>query len=361
VDQPRCPPAEELRAFALGRLPEDALGRLADHLDRCPACQRAAEVLDWADDEVTAALRGPAAPEPFLDEPEYRDLLVRAESLSATAVTADARRAADRLGPYRLGDRLGASPTGAVYAAVDERTGAAVAVKVLSAPPTDPEGVVRFLRDAERLAQLDHPNLVRTTDAGEDAGEVYLVTEAVAGLDAAALVRRSGPLPVREGCEVARQAAQGLAHAHRHGLAHRDVKPANLLLTPDGVVKLLDLGPAAAASASDARTDVYNLGYTLYHLLTGRPPVGVWRLDAPEPVAAVVGRMVAPDPPGRRLTAADVAENLAPFAAGADLAALLAAVPTEAVPLDAPVQIEHGVIRRVLSAVVSLWRARHRS
>jgi len=359
VDEQRCPQAEDLRAFALGRLPDDAVGPLADHLDRCPACQRAAEVLDWADDEMTAALRGPMPSEPYLDEPECRVLLARAESL-----TAPAPLSAIRLGPYRLDSRLGADAMGSVYAGVNEQTGATVTVKVLSARRlTDPERIARTLHEVLRAGQLDHPNLARTTEAGEDGGELYLVTETVAGLEAGALVRRSGPLPVREACEVARQAALGLAHAHRCGLTHGDLQPSNLLLTPDGV-KVFDLGLTPALTdttagsadhvhAAQARLDLYNLGYVLYHLLTGRPPRGLWQLDVPGAPVELIYRMVATDPPGLPLTADTVAEKLAPFAVGADLAALLNATP----PSPPATQEAHGFAQSMAAATQRAWAA----
>jgi anti-sigma factor RsiW len=81
VAEEPCPPREELLAFTLGQLPDEAVGRVTDHLDRCPTCQRAVEVLDWTDDAVTATLRKPLPVEPFLDEPECRDLLLRAEAI----------------------------------------------------------------------------------------------------------------------------------------------------------------------------------------------------------------------------------------------------------------------------------------
>jgi hypothetical protein len=195
------------------------------------------------------------------------------------------------------------------------------------------------------------------------------------GSDLARLVSRRGALPVADACELVRQAALGLQHAHRHGLVHRDVKPSNLMLTRAGQVKVLDLGlallhgdraaeekmtvtgwvlgtfdymaPEQASNAHgvDIRADVYSLGCTLYHLLGGRPPfagartplekvrahaeapvppVRGIRPEVPEALAAVLGRMLAKEPQRRLATPAAVAEALEPFTAGCDPEKLIA-------------------------------------
>jgi formylglycine-generating enzyme required for sulfatase activity len=169
---------------------------------------------------------------------------------------------------------------------------------------TAPERRERFRREARAAARLSHPNIVTLFEVAEVEGTPLLVMEYVAGTDLWRLVKQNGPLPVAQACECIRQAALGLQHAHEHGLVHRDVKPANLLLsTPPAQVKVLDLGlarlpPRAEGSDSavtavgcvmgtadfmapeqardthnaDARADVYGLGGSLYFLLTGQVP-----------------------------------------------------------------------------------------
>ncbi len=229
----------------------------------------------------------------------------------------------------------------------------------------------------EAVGRVDHPNVVRAYDAGEADGRFFLVMEFVEGVTLASLVGGLVPLDVANACDIVRQAAVGLQHAHEHRLVHRDVKPSNLMLTTAGVVKLLDLGLArlqvdacsdtdGTASGqivgsadymapeqgsnsrdTDARADVYALGCTLYFVLAGRPPFGDQRHstfvkkivahasedvppieqirpDVPSGLTAVLNRMLAKSPANRCSTAAEVAESLTPFCAGSDLAGLLA-------------------------------------
>jgi serine/threonine-protein kinase len=273
------------------------------------------------------------------------------------------------IGPYRLLERIGEGGAGEVFKARHYRLRRVAAIKLVRRERlSDARVLARFQREAEAAAQLAHPNIVTLYDA-DWAGDVYfLAMEYVDGVDLGRLVRDSGPLSVARACEYTRQAALGLHHAHERGLVHRDVKPANLLLGNDGVVKVLDLGIArlhasdagarpeltqagvvvgtvdylAPEQAKDARTadrraDVYGLGCTLYHLLTGRPPFAEGatldkllrhqteppqplrkaRPDAPPGVAAVVERLLAKRPDDRFQTMAVVAAALGALAAKA--------------------------------------------
>jgi serine/threonine protein kinase len=134
---------------------------------------------------------------------------------------------------------------GAVYRARHTKLDREVAVKLLSSDRLrSARAVSRFEREMKAIGRLHHPHIVQAFDAGEVEGQYYLVMELVSGLDLSAVVDRVGPLPLADACEIVRQVALGLQHAHEHDLVHRDIKPSNLMLTPAGDVKLLDLGRA---------------------------------------------------------------------------------------------------------------------
>jgi serine/threonine protein kinase len=285
---------------------------------------------------------------------------------------------------YEILAELGRGGMAVVYKARDLRRQRLVAIKV-SDPglASDGEVVARFRQEQRLAVRLAHPNLVGAYDAGQVQGVPYLVLELVEGHDLAWIVEQRGPLPAADACEVVRRAALGLEHLHRHGLVHRDVKPANLMLTASRQVKLLDLGvarhlrvPAPGGQvtsvgqclgtpdymapeqcldshAVDGRADIYALGCTLYELLTGQPPfagpdhrsvylkmkahveapvppIRGRRPDVPEGLAAALERMLAKDRADRFVSAA-VFAALQPFAAGADLAGLSLAPPPSAV------------------------------
>ncbi len=222
-----------------------------------------------------------------------------------------------RLGDYELQQRLGHGGMGVVYRARHVLLNQIVALKVLPEKLlAEPQAVSRFRREMQLIGGLNHPNIVRAHNAGEHGGVHYLVMEYVDGITLQQLIsRRREPLPVGAACELIRQAALGLQHAHQHGLVHRDVKPANLMLDAGGTLKILDLGlarlradrpsplelnqpgvsehgvfeksePGIAigtvdymapeqwedSSAVDIRADIYSLGCTLFCLLAGRAP-----------------------------------------------------------------------------------------
>lgn len=282
-----------------------------------------------------------------------------------------------QIGVYRLEARLGHGGMGTVYRAWHNLLKRYVALKILPVERTqNAHALARFQREMELIGQIDHPHVVRATDAGEASGVHYLVMEEIDGLDLARLVGRLGPLPIADACEIARQAAVGLQAVHEHGLVHRDVKPSNLMLTRSGQVKILDLGlacipgkhvgeeltvsglivgtadymaPEQAVSAHrvDIRADIYSLGCVVYKLLTGRAPYGgadyrtiAMKVEAhallpfpplcgdrpaasPE-LAATLERFIAKDPDVRYPTPAEAAAALKPFTEGADLQDLYA-------------------------------------
>jgi serine/threonine protein kinase len=272
------------------------------------------------------------------------------------------------LGRYELLEPLGAGGMGKVYKARHQKLGKLVALKLLRghAHPS-PEALARFLREMKAAGRLGHPNIVPAYDAGEVNGIHFFVMEYIEGEDLARLVKRRGPLPVGLACDCVRQAALGLQHAFERGLVHRDIKPHNLLLTREGVVKILDMGLARLdevrglhkesittltpdgavigtadyiapeqvlnSHTADTRADLYSLGCTLYHLLAGRAPFRgrttlqklLWhqmrpprpvrelRPEVPEGLAAVLDRVMAKDPAQRYQTPAELAQALVPW------------------------------------------------
>jgi serine/threonine protein kinase len=369
---PPCPPETDLLAFSAGRLVAAEREAVGAHLAVCLRCAAALDRLERRPSAGVAGSRRDTASNPGPGKTDRDRDPERASRLAAAdlphPVGAGAPR---RLGRYQLHEPIGRGGMGRVYRARHDRLKKWVAVKILPPERTaDPRAIARFHREMEAVGQLDHPNIVRATDAGEHDGVHFLVMELVEGADLGRLLKDRGPLPVPEACELARQAALGLQGAHAAGLVHRDVKPSNLLLSTRGEVKLLDLGLALLRNAGageltasgdvmgtadfmapeqwdacrdvDIRADLYSLGCTLYALLTGHPPFGssefgsalrkmaahaqqppppvrTVRPDVPAGLAAILNRLLAKNPADRYPTPADAARALEPFCGGADL------------------------------------------
>jgi eukaryotic-like serine/threonine-protein kinase len=263
------------------------------------------------------------------------------------------------VGRYIILDRIGSGSMGRVYKAHHQMMDRIVALKIIAPEIASNERVVaRFQREMKLVGRLDHPNVVRAYDADQLHQILYIVMEYVSGRSLSDRLKK-GPIPPAEMIDYAAQVALGLAHAHEQGIVHRDIKPSNILLTDDRKIKVLDLGlgvlmeadgAATFATADgiavgtvdymspeqacgrevDGRSDLYGLGCSMYHLMTGKLPfpgaTPIERLgkrisgrhapitdhlpDLPSHFVRVLDKLLAHKPHERFATAADAAEAL---------------------------------------------------
>ena len=251
---------------------------------------------------------------------------------------------------YRLLSPLGAGGMAVVYKAQDLALGRLVAVKILREPHTnDPEFLARFQQEARAAANLAHPNIVTVHDFGRDGGRNYIVMEYIEGKDLKTLIKEGSPFKPDRALDIAIQICAGIGYAHRAGLVHCDVKPQNILVTPDGRVKVTDFGIAkamasiqpgettdvvwgspqyyspeqAAGEAPTPASDVYSIGIVMYEMLAGRlpfvastqqalammhlrdepPRLTLFNPSLPEALERVVHKVLAKEPSARYRTA----------------------------------------------------------
>ena len=223
---------------------------------------------------------------------------------------------------YRLDAQIGEGGMALVYSAEDILLQRPVAIKVLRPQfASDVEFVERFRREAQAAARLSHPNVVNVYDVGQDQGMNYIVMEYVRGQNLKDLIKKEAPFTVARALGIARQICEALHHAHQNNIIHRDIKPHNILIAPEGRIKVADFGIARAVSSSTltqsgsvlgsvqyfspeqakgapvgVASDIYSLGCVLYEMLTGTVP-----FKGESPIAIALKHLQEQPPPIRQL------------------------------------------------------------
>lgn len=355
------PPDDRLLAFAWGRCDDAEAAQIEAHVLACESCCR--RLAETPNDTLLDQLAA---------HPEIKDTDVRPvnrETALAETETAKVNPGEGQLldelrnhPKYQLVRTLGAGGMGVVYLAFHRVMHRMVALKVISPRLLqDPAVKTRFRREVQIAGKLQHPNIVAAFDADEIDSNLILVSEFVDGISLDRRVAEK-PMAIYEACRIVCQAAEGLAHAHQHGLVHRDVKPQNVLVSAEDQVKVVDFGLANYVEADagghgitsagvivgtpdylspeqireqpvDHRADIYALGCTLYFALAARPPyeggsrveklakhlnasppsVSEIRTDVPPQLELALAKMMAKDPGQRFASAKEVITALEPF------------------------------------------------
>jgi serine/threonine protein kinase len=262
------------------------------------------------------------------------------------------RSSPERIGRYQVIERIGRGAMGVVYRAHDGAMGRDVALKVLMTDlEDDPDIRTRFHREAEAAARLSHPNIITIFDVGEDGDRFYIVMELLRGATLKDFLKQSDAAPIERKLDLMIQLCAGLGVAHNASIYHRDVKPGNIFVRSDGILKILDFGVARLASSSmtasgfivgtpdymspeqargadiDGRSDIFSLGGVFYYMLTGRKPFPANDLptlfrqiqdenppalgvEAPEGLEAVIMKALAKKRENRYQTCQDLMADL---------------------------------------------------
>lgn len=321
-----CPTRAELSAFSAGRVSSQAQSLLAAHLATCPSCLAALDDLDSENDPIVQ-LMAQAVREPV---PWRTGCHVEGMRKGLDAALGLVHDVGDdpgengesepsiedqpkTIGQYEVLEEIGRGGMGVVYKARHHRLQKIVALKLLLRSRAEkPDSVSRFEQEMQSVGRLNHPHIVRATDAGEADGHYYLVMELIQGESLAYHLKRGTRYSTEDACRLVCQVAHGLHHAHERGVIHRDLKPSNILLDGDGTARIVDFGLAASEEGSDGlafagtpaymspeqargeghrvdrRSDIFSLGIVLYELLAGkRPFAGKTTLEVCDQITSV--------------------------------------------------------------------------
>ncbi|WP_417850829.1 protein kinase domain-containing protein [Thalassoglobus sp.] len=367
------PPGPELASDALDDY-------FQEHVETCAACR---EVTSDAGRNFSSTLQNILSQSvlvELLSEPAYLEAVTKiqqmqGEEAATLAANSTILEAGYQIGHYKILEFIAQGGMGQIYRAEHIELHKTVAMKLLPEHREEnAHAIDRFRREMKALGQFSHPHVVMATDGGEDLGRFYLVMEFVEGRNFTDLTRALGPLPIADAAELIRQAALGVEAIHRQEMVHRDIKPSNLILSNDGIVKVLDLGLSRFSTVSideedltatgqilgtrrymapeqfetsqvDARADLYSLAASLESLLTGGLPLleesnapeqGTnkdrkstvsrtlsKRDDLPEELIEILRRFTARRPSDRPTSARELIEAIQPFCAGCQLSTLV--------------------------------------
>ena len=392
----KCLPESLLFQYLVNDLDEEMGDLVEKHLNQCPQCQKKAETYSedyelkqWHESHQRQHKNQETQSHPFTEDRLDRLFNSTVSSIQRSSLQQlkqDASKSTQRpslsnsasynkkleqdtirvVGNYHLIKKIGQGGMGVVYQAIHAHLKKQVVLKLLlNSDWENSNQTQRFYREMELVGQLDHPNIVKATDAGEVDDTCFLVMEFLEGHDLKKILKKERALSITAACSILRQAANGFQYIHNNNLIHRDIKPSNLFLTTDGKIKILDLGLAGLSHSErsfsdltdsncimgsayymapeqalnvksiDQRSDIYSLGCTFYQLLTGRlpfkrktpvetiiahredtaPHLSEYLPEIPEPLEDLFQSMVLKDPNDRIQTMAEVVKKVDEFLA----------------------------------------------